>query len=207
MEQSNVAGEVQDTATKEASAENNATESVEERLAKMESYVKTLEKSNSRLLKESKEHKDKHQSVLSEMEKKVSDEAVKKGDDKKLVELLQGKLKVQEEKLNRLASKNIEKTLKFELTKHASDAQDIELLKKALPMDMISGSEADDDYEITGVKEAIDKLRTDMPYLFKAKNVPAMASGKPNPQTAGGAKPLTDLPASELAALLMKLNK
>lgn len=207
MEQSNVAGEVQDTATKEASAENNATESVEERLAKMESYVKTLEKSNSRLLKESKEHKDKHQSVLSEMEKKVSDEAVKKGDDKKLVELLQGKLKAQEEKLNRLASKNVEKTLKYELTKHASDAQDIELLKKALPMDMISGSESDDDYEITGVKEAIDKLRTDMPYLFKAKNIPAMANGKPNAQTAGGAKPLTDMSPTELAALLMKTSK
>ncbi len=172
------------------------TQSIEERLAQLES-------TNKRLLEQSKEWKSKYQSVKEDVEKKEQETLSQKEDWKKLLEKERESHGALKDRLSKLKLKTINKALEFEIAKAAPDAQDIDLLKQALPRDVIDAVEEDDDIKLVGVKEAVEKLKGEKPFLFKPKQIPGMAQGKPAVDASGGKKDLSKLTPAELASLLI----
>jgi hypothetical protein len=54
---------------------------------------------------------------------------------------------------------NLSKLLEAEIVKYAPDAQDVNLVKQALPVDMINAFEEDFEIKFSGIKEGIDKIK------------------------------------------------
>lgn len=177
--------------------EKQAPNSIEERLNQLES-------TNKRLLNESKEWQKKYQLVKEDVDKKEKETLSAKEDWKGLLEKEKKTREELASKLNSMKNKTIHKALEFEIAKYAPDAQDFDLLKKAIPVDVISAVEQDDDILLEGVKEAIEKLKSEKPFMFKPKQIPGMAQGKPvHEAKQNGAKDLSKLSPAELASLLI----
>jgi len=171
-----------------------------------EDRLAQLEATNKRLLDESKTYKTKYQSLKDEADKKENEILTAKEDYKKLLEKEREKSQQLEGKLTKVKSKTLHKSLDIEVSRYAPDAHDLELVKQSLPRDVIDAVEQDDDYSVTGVKEAIEKLKTEKPFLFKAKSIPGMANGKPaaaQPAQQAGPKALKDMSPAQLANLLV----
>ena len=161
-----------------------------------------LESTNKRLLEESKANKARNKELQDRLEKIENDALIKKENYKEYNDKLLVKVQEAEEKVKNIKVKALEKALDFEIAKYAPDAYKFDMVKQALPRDMLEAIEDGDDLQVTGVKEAIEKVRTENAFLFKQKSVPAQANGKPMPSTTGGARSLDKLNPGELASLL-----
>lgn len=181
----------------EGQSTGNQNLSLDERLSQ-------LEKTNQRLLSESKEYKTKYQSLKEEQEKKEKDLLTQKEDWKKLLEQERKERDDERQKFKRFKHHNLSKLLEYEVLKHAPDVQDVSLVKQALPSDMIDAFEQDDEIKFTGIKEGLERIKKEKPFLFKPQNIPQMTNSKPGGQTAqslnGGAKSLQQMTKEELLA-------
>lgn len=189
------ASEVKQSQSEQTETQKETKSSVEERLAQ-------LEATNKRLLEESKVNKKKYQDEKEKNEQFEVKTLTEKEDYKKLLEKATMRTKELENKVATYKMKNLEKTLNYEITRHAPDAYDFELVKQALPRELIDAVEGDDDIQVIGVKEAIEKVKSEKPFLFKPKNIPGMASAKPASQTSQTTSDLTKMSPQQLAALL-----
>lgn len=198
--ESKKAGEVQADAASEETKQETVTQP-DDVMAKL----KALEATNARLLKESQEHKLKAKSLLSEKEEKEKTELEGKEKYKEAYILAQKKLQEKDSQLAQLKRVNINKTIDAELAKLASDAHSVDAVKKLINTDILDIVEENDDIKISGLKEALDVARKDMPYLFKAASQAKTMSAKP-----GVTKPepldLSKMDAKSLANLLAQTH-
>lgn len=194
--------EVQANASEVKQSQSEQTETQKETKSSVEERLAQLEATNKRLLEESKVNKKKYQDEKEKNEQFEVKTLTEKEDYKKLLEKATMRTKELENKVATYKMKNLEKTLNYEITRHAPDAYDFELVKQALPRELIDAVEGDDDIQVIGVKEAIEKVKSEKPFLFKPKNIPGMASAKPASQTSQTTSDLTKMSPQQLAALL-----
>ncbi len=148
-------------------------------LEELQAEIDSLKASKDRVLKESKDHASKYREMRDSIEAKEKEELSKKEDWKKLLEKEIEKRQSAEKKLGGLKTKVINKTLDLELARLASDAQSIDSLKKLLPIDLLNVEEEDEEIKISGVEDAIKKMRLEQPYLFKNNKNATMVTTKP----------------------------
>ena len=172
----------------------------------LEERLSQVEKTNQRLLAESKDYKTKYQTLKEEQEKKEKETLTQKEDWKKLLDQEREERAAERSKFKTFKHNTVSKLLEFEILKHAPDAQPeaIGLIKQSLPADMISAIEEDDEIKLTGVKEGIDKVKKEKTFLFKSQTVPQMMGAKPGSQNAqslnGSAKTLAQMNSEEVIA-------
>lgn len=170
--------------------QSSSTEDVQglkERLEKLEGlYTAAVE--------DSKRHQSKYRKLRDERE---AEEAARLEGQQKYKELADNyKAKADEQ-----AKALLKRTLDLEVAKYATDANDVDLVIKALPVDLVEVDQ--DTMSVSGVKDAIDKLRQDKAFLFKSKDAPGMVNSRPRtnkPQE----KSLSDLSIEEKLGLLSK---
>lgn len=181
-------------------APKDASVSVEELMAE----VDKLRKTNERILSESKDYKTKFQSLRGEIDVKEKQELEKGEQWKELLEKERNEKFEYQEKIKGMKNKVLNKSLKFELAKAAFDAEDLELLATALPETMVQIDE--DNLTISGIKEAVEHLRKEKPFLFKKQNNPTMVTGKPEAMLE---KPLNinDLSREERLQLVLQKHR
>ena len=158
-----------------------------------------LKATNARLLEESKSWKEKFQKTRDEMTSKERAELEKSGSKDELLERYKNEAFENAQKAEKLKKKALEKELKFEVAKYATDAHKIDAVIKNLPVAMIQLDE--ETLSVSGVKEAVDHLRKEDSYLFKALAHPTTVNVRPNAMTVGP-KPLSQLTAKEKDAKL-----
>lgn len=179
-----VEGEGQTTTTENGEGQTTETTQAESG-NDLEVQLKAKDQTIQRLLKESKTYKEKYKALESKLEENVLTETEKpveqkdKKESHKTVELLMNKLKEKDAVIAKKDKININKTIDVELAKYASDAHKLDAVKKFLPADIINVSESDDDIIIDGVKEAVDMVKKEHPYLFKTAQATKTVSSKP----------------------------
>ena len=189
------ASEVKPSQSEQTETQKETKSSVEERLAQ-------LEATNKRLLEESKINKKKYQEEKDKNEQFEVKTLTEKEDYKKLLEKATKRAQELEQKVSGYKVKNLEKTLNYEVSRYAQDAYDLELVKQALPRELIDAVEDNDDIQVMGVKEAIEKVKSEKPFLFKPKTIPGMASAKPAAQNTGSNVDLNKMSPQQLANIL-----
>jgi len=167
-------GEGQTVAKVEEPAKTE-TPSAEQVLAELSA----LRATNQRLLKESQENKQKAKSLLSEKENKEKDDLEGKEKFKEAYQMALKKLQDKDLEISKMRKVNINKTIDVELAKYASDAHNIDDVKKFLPVDLLDIVEENDDIKIHGLKEAVDATRKERTYLFKTTSQAKVMTAKP----------------------------
>lgn len=159
-----------------------------------------IEKTNQRLLAESKEWKSKYQTMVDKQAEAEKENLKEKEDWKSYYEKEKTDWLTEKEKHLVFKKNTINKLLSSEILTYAPEAHDIELVKQALPRDMINAFEEDNEIKFSGIKEAVDRLKKEKAFLFKTQNVQQMASGKPAPSNTSlnGKKSLQDMSTDEL---------
>ncbi len=158
-----------------------------------------LEATNKRLLEESKAYKEKYQKTRDEVAAKEKEALEKTGSKDELLERYKNEAFEYQQKMDKLKRKALEKELKFEVAKHATDAYKLEAVVKNLPTSLIQLDE--ETLSVSGVKEAIDHLRKEDSYLFKPATQPSVVTSRPSAMPLGQ-KPLAELSAKEKDARL-----
>lgn len=145
----------------------------------LKDQVQQLASSKNRLLEESKGYKGKYQSLRGEIEDKEREELTSKEKWKELLEKeREDKFKVEKD-LKESRQKALLKSVHFEVSKLAPDANDVNDIISALHLtsenfDVEKG-------EVNGVAQMIDEIRKNKSYLFK-QNVPGMNQKVPKYQ-------------------------
>lgn len=194
--------EVQANASEVKPSQSEQTETQKETKSSVEERLAQLEATNKRLLEESKINKKKYQEEKDKNEQFEVKTLTEKEDYKKLLEKATKRAQELEQKVSGYKVKNLEKTLNYEVSRYAQDAYDLELVKQALPRELIDAVEDNDDIQVMGVKEAIEKVKSEKPFLFKPKTIPGMASAKPAAQTTGSTADLNKMSPQQLANIL-----
>lgn len=170
----------------------------------LEDRLSQLEKTNQRLLNESKDYKTKYQSIKDEQDKKEKENLTQKENWKALLDKERQERDAERSQFQTFKKHNLSKLLEYEILKHAPDVQDVNLVKQALPVDMITAFEEDNEIKFSGIKEGLEKIKKEKTFLFKAQNIPQMTSAKPGSQNAqslnGTAKTLANMSKDELLA-------
>lgn len=141
--------------------------------------IAALEKTNARLLNESKDYKMKLQAEKEKFEKDKKAKLEEQGKLKEVLDQERAEIAIERAQFQEFKKRNLSIHLDYEILKHAPDAQNVKLIKQSLPADLISAFEEDNTLKFTGVKEGIEKIRKEEPYLFKPQTIPQMVSGKP----------------------------
>lgn len=191
-EVSNSKAEGQQEKIVEQKTSTNADE-LSERLAQ-------IEKTNQRLLAESKDWKSKYQTMVDKQAESEKEKLKEKEDWKAYYEKEKTEWLTEKEKHLVFKKNTINKLLNSEIVTYAPEAHDIELVKQALPRDMVNAFEEDNEIKFSGIKEAVDRLKKEKAFLFKSQQVQQMVSGKPTPNNASlnGKKSLQDMSTDEL---------
>jgi len=148
---------------------------VEELMSRMEQ----LEKSNSRLLDESKTWKSKYQSIRSEAEEREHETLKQSNDFKGLYEKTLDQVGTLKGQLTEVQKERLETSLKYEVAKNGGDADDMDILLAAVKTkkkDVLGYDSESQNWK--GVDLAVEDLRKSNPGLFKS-NVPGMENGRP----------------------------
>lgn len=162
------------------------TTTTETQASALEERLAQLEKTHQRVLAESKDWKVKYQSAQEKADQAEREMLTKKEDYKQLLEKERADWQKKEESFTTFKKHTVNKLLEAEIKATAPDVQDVELVKQALPRDLVNAYEEDLEIKFTGVKEGLEKMRKEKPFLFKPTHAPQMTSGKP----AVGAKAL-----------------
>lgn len=172
----------------------------------LEEKLAQLEKTNQRLLAESKDYKAKFQSIKDEVDKKEKENLTVKEDWKKLLEKERAERETERNNFKTFKHHNLNKLLEYEILKHAPDVQDVNLVKQALPTDMINAFEEDYEIKFSGIKEGLEKVKKEKTFLFKPTTIPQMTSAKPGsqklPSANGAMKTPQEMTRDELLAYM-----
>jgi len=144
------------------------------------SRLEALENSNKRLLEESKQWKSKYQTVRSEVDNREREALESQNDFKGLYERAMSEQEALKSQLTENKKKNLRTSLQYEVAKHGSDAQDVEILLAAVQTkkkDLIQYDNEDGSWK--GIDLAVDELRKSHAGLFK-QDLPGFESGRPS---------------------------
>ena len=159
------------------SATTTTTPDLQSELMEVKRQLERERESKERILAESKEYKGKWQDYRDQMS---AEETRQLESDKNWKALLEKERasNAEKERMMRDRDKTIlRKELNYQVSRAASDANDVADIISALPTDLIEINEADG--TINGVNEAVSKLRIDKPYLFKKANAPETINTRP----------------------------
>lgn len=162
--------------------------------------VEMLERTNQRLLEESKGYADKYRGLRDGVEKEKKQKLEQEENWKELLDIEKNKNHELNEVLMSTRKQVLQERLHTEVAKHARDAHNIDLVIKALPRDMVSIDE--ETLEIKGVSDAINLLKEKEFYLFDQKK----NSGQPNsrPSAVNGKVAYSELSQQEKDELFRK---
>lgn len=179
-------------------AEGPSLEELQQQIEKLSSY-------NEKLLSESKHHAEKYKKLRDSVEGEKKAELEKSENWKELLEKERDEKFQLSQSLEKTRERALEKSLKFEVAKYANDAHKIErVIGAVLDSDHVQVNE--DRTEFQGVKEAIEALRNDEPYLFKIDKPAGMVNANPGTK-APQAKTVAEMNKSERDALLKESIK
>lgn len=136
-----------------------------------------LEATNKRLLEESKVNKQKAKDYRSQIEAREEDDLRESKNFEELLAVKENRNKELESRLQDLELKTKTKSLQIEVSRHATNAHDMNDVFNNLPKDKIAYNESTGAFE--GVDEAVRMIKESKPWLFKSESIPSMASSKP----------------------------
>ena len=152
-----------------------------EQFAALAEEVKNLQASRDRILAESKEWKQKAQSLRSEKEQSEREVLEKNGEVEKLLELERNKNHELYQTQSKMQKEVLRKELNFQVAQHASDAKKgylEDVLTNVTKMsDVVSIDQ--ENLKIDGVAEAVALLRQRKPDLFNTGKSSGMADSRP----------------------------
>ena len=187
-------------AAEESNVEGQAVdlEALQEQVAKLASQ-------NERLLSESKNWAGKYRDLRDSVDSQQKQELEKSENWKELLEREKQEKFDLSEQMKSLRENALRQSLNFEVAKYAQDAHKVERVIGAV-LDSDAVQVSDDQTSFMGVKEAIEALRNDEPYLFKQDKPVGMVnsnpSGKPPRQ-----KTMAEMSGHEKDALLKESIK
>lgn len=126
--------------------------------------VSKLEATNDRLLNESKTYKSKYQGLRSEVDGKQQKHLEENEQWKELLEIEKNKNFETQEQMKSMKQKVIRANLHSEVAKFAKNAFDVNDVVSNLPKDLLNIDE--ENLRIEGIKEAVETVVKDKPYLF-----------------------------------------
>ena len=141
--------------------------------------METLEKTNERLLTESKDWKGKYRNLKDGVENEKKQVLQDSENWKELLDIEKNKTHELHENLTGMKKQVLREKLHFEVAKHARDAYDISDVINALPRDVVSIN--DESLEVQGVSEAVQMLKDKKHWLFDTKK----GSGQPSTRPTG----------------------
>ena len=165
--------------------------SVEELMAKVEA----LESTNARLLEESKKNKSAAQTLKQQQEQIEREKKEKEGDYKTLLEQTEAK----QRQIEKSALTNL---IKYEVSKFASDARDMDDIIALLPSQHLEIDR--ENMKVSGVDLAVKALRESKAHLFKVCESIGQETSRPV-STPPKEKTLDDLSLGESLGALSKL--
>lgn len=169
-----------DAEKQEETTEETTQPSMEELSERLNEYQKKMEQlanTNERLLGESKQYKEKYQTVKSETEKERQLKLEKEENWKDLLDMEKNKRAEIESKLLETRKMTLKERLNFEVAKHASNAYDVDDVLNALPRDLLSIDE--ENLKVSGVSDAVGFLMEKKPWLFNTKVTTGQVSSRP----------------------------
>ncbi len=148
-----------------------------EQLLALQEQLAKFESSNARLLDESKENKNKYQTLKSERENEERTKLEEDGNLSELVAELKNEihgLKVENRGVKVTSAAN---ALRVEVAKHANGVIDVDDVVRNLDRSLLSLDEENLTYG--GVQEAVAKVKKDRPHYWNSKPVSGMVGGRP----------------------------
>lgn len=156
------------------------------KLNELQGTVKDLTQTNARLLNQSKDSKQKLVDLKDEKDQKEKDDLLGAG---KIEELLKKQEQITADKEKRLNEKEdelkttrdllMEEKLRNEIHLYAKDAHSVKKILR--DEDFLKTVSYDNDSsEFSNVKDAVETVRKNSPYLFDSKAVTRMADGQPD---------------------------
>jgi len=153
-----------------------------------EEKAKALESTNKRLLDESTDFKSKYQDSKAALDEAEKARLEKDGNLSELLNKANDEIKVLQDDNAAKTSKVFREKLKSEVSKHAKDAHDVDMiLKVAEHRDLLKLDETN--LTVEGTKEFVDKCRETHNFLFSKKT---LDPGDNNPPKKGADENLTD---------------
>lgn len=134
-------------------------------LSKMQEQIANLEASKQRILDESQTWKNKFQEIKGKNDEEEKQRLLKEGKHEELLEKYKNEAHKWKSDFSELRKSVVDRTIDNEILKSASDAYDIKDLRNNFSPDVIKIGE---DLNVSGIKDEIERLRKDKPYLFKA---------------------------------------
>ena len=153
-------------------------EELSEQLKQFQEKVSQLTSTNERLLTESKQNKEKYQSVKAETEREKEERLRAEGKWKEALEITENKLFEKDKSIKQVKQAALSKEINFQVAKYASNAHDLGVILNSLDRNILSINE--DDLNVSGVEDAVNKLREEKPFLFKTKVETGMVESRPN---------------------------
>lgn len=156
-----------------------------EQMQELAERVKQLEASKERILAESKEYKNRYQSLKNEVSEKEKETLEEAGNYQELLEKERNAKRELEAKTQQLRKQTLRSNLVSEVARYAPDAFDVADVMNNLPeSNLVMDDEA---LTVGGVKEAVALVKQSKPWLFDNRRTTGMVS----------AKPMADVPKEE----------
>lgn len=171
----------------------NANTNQEFDMDKVMARLEQMEKTNERLLEESKAWKQKYKGLNSEVEQKQRADLEKTENWKDLLEIEKNQKMELKNQLVDTRKAVLQKELNFKVAKVAGDAYNVDDVISSLPRDVLAIDE--ENLSVSGVSEAVNYVRENKPYLFQKDNKSGMSSARPKGES--GKKTYEDLSETE----------
>lgn len=156
--------------------------SVSENQPNMDDLMKRmemLERTNERLLEESKGYKNRYRELRDGVEEEKKKQLEQQENWKELLDIEKNKTHSLQENLHNTKKQVLKEKLHYEVARHAKDAFDVNDVIAALPRDMVNIN--DETLEVSGVADAVSLLKEKKPYFFEGKK----SSGQPSMRPIG----------------------
>ena len=167
-------------------------EELTKKLKSVQDELEAVAAKNERLLFESQKNKTRAKEAEATLEEKEKEKMLAEGKTNELLALSREEAKTLKENLATREKAVLRSTLKAEVSKHAKDAHDVDMILKATEHTSILdvGFGDDGDAFVLGAEDFVKKVREEKPYLFSKSKIPPMEEG--NPKGEIPPKPKTD---------------
>lgn len=144
---------------------------------KILAQMEQMQKTNERLLEESKTWKSKYKGLSTDVEQKQKADLEKTENWKDLLEIEKNQKMELKSQLQDTRKAVLQKELNFKVASVAKDAFDVNDIITSLPKDILAIDE--ENLSVTGVEEAVNMVRENKPWLFQKENKSGMSSARP----------------------------
>lgn len=173
-------------------------------VSELQKTIAALQASNERLLKESKDYKEKYKSTATEVSKKEEQIALEKGDLQKLLEMERKKREEAAQENKAMREKILNQEIIRTVGKFATDVVDLEDLLNQPKFEHILKEGIDSENLVVKEEKAkayVEEVIKAKPYLKKTASQPGVITKKPgNSATGPTSKPIAQMSREELIA-------